>query len=335
RRAPTAPESAVFPVDGSEVEGTQFTFKWTPATDVDGGEIVESHFQLSPQKDMAYVLSPNFEKLTSRTGDRTGAVCVYRIPYEGLLNPEETYYWRVRARNDAGIWGDWSSVWQFTPQGPGIPLDVAVKVDRKSRCGTLSWRANPRGRTPVRYLVYGSNEQGFTASDDPYLVTVAKGKQETFSANLMVSTETTELDVIGPDLDLKDANSGFYRVAAVDEQGVRSGVSDLATVSRPWICSRPETLAKVGQNYVYQVEVVRSIGDLQTRVIDGNPYNPAFRNADELIFTLVDAPEWLRVDENGKITGCPKQMGRCEVTIRVTRRQGGQDKQVYMLDMKE
>ena len=68
---------------------------------------------------------------------------------------------------------------------------------------------------------------------------------------------------------------------------------------------------------------------------DGNPYNPSFRNADELVFTLIDAPEWLRVDENGKITGCPTQMGRCEVTIRVTRKQGGQDEQVYILDMTE
>lgn len=36
------------------------------------------------------------------------------------LNPNTTYFWRVRASNSAGD-GDWSAVWQFTTGSPGEP----------------------------------------------------------------------------------------------------------------------------------------------------------------------------------------------------------------------
>ena len=38
----------------------------------------------------------------------------------------DTYYWRVRAHNSAGTWGDWSDVWHFTVDLPPVLLDVTV-----------------------------------------------------------------------------------------------------------------------------------------------------------------------------------------------------------------
>ena len=333
-RPPLSPAVPVFPEDGSEVEGTQFTFEWAPSEDSDGLEIVDYHFQLSAREDMRYVLSPNFDKLVSRTEQQGESR--YKVPYVGLFNPGERYYWRVRGRNALGVWGDWSRVWSFMPQGPGVPLDVELAVDREGRSAVLWWRSNPEGRSPVRYLVYGSDERGFTVSDEPYPVMVRKGEVETFSANLMAKVEDRKLQVVGRDLELPNTDRAFYRVVAVDAKGVRSGPSDYAEAPRPLICSEPEAEAKVKEEYRYPVQVVKSIGDLRTVRINGNPYNPAFRDGDDLTFALVEAPAWLSVDEeSGVISGRPAVVGTFGVKVRVVRARGGEDVQGYRLTVVE
>ena len=188
------------------------------------------------------------------------------------------------------------------------------------------------GRSPVRYKVYGSDERGFTPSDVPHPVTVARGKQETFPANLIAEVEGTEVQVVGEELDLPKANRAFYRVIAVDPSGIRSGPSDYAEMPRPLIYSSPVEAARQGKTYKYQVNVIKSIGDLRTAVIDGNPYNPAFRDGDALTFVLEEAPHWLSVDEaSGVISGCPSAVGKFQVNAKVTRAQGGEDVQRYLL----
>ena len=280
---------------------------------------------------MKYALSPNFEKLTSRTALQGQAR--YEIPYEGLLNPERTYFWRVRTRNEAGVWGAWSPVWSFTPQGPGVPLDVVLKVNREDRTAVLEWRPNPNGRPPVRYEIYGSDEKGFTASDAPYKVAVGGGKDKEAPANRIVSRSETALQVVGANLEWPNTNRAFYRVAAVDADGVRSGPSDYAEAPRPWIFSAPLLNGQKSERYRYAVGVVQSIGDLRTIQIDGNPYNLAFRDGDELAFELVDGPDWLAVDENGVIEGCPDVAGTFSLMVQVRREQGGEDVQQFVLDV--
>ena len=332
---PPAPSPPVFPEDGTSVEGTKFTFAWKPVTDQNGEEIIDYHFQLSARADMNDVLSPNFEKLVSRTAQQ--GQTRYQIPYEGLLNPGETYFWRVRARNASGVWGAWSPVWRFVPQGPGTPLDLRLDVDRGNRSAVLAWRPNPEGRPPVRYEVYGSDEKGFTASREPYPVVIGKGgKEEVFPANLIGETEGTTYQVVGADLGMANTNCAFYRVVAVDAKGVRSGPSDYADMPRPMIWSRPEAEARTGERYTYRVKVVRSIGDLRTIVIDGNPYNSAFRDGDALSFVLGEAPGWLSIGEtSGALSGYPTAPGRYRIKIRVVREQGGEDAQTYVLTVNE
>jgi hypothetical protein len=107
---PTAPPSPLFPADGATVEGTQFTFKWSPPTAWGAssslprtGEagaspprdlvIADYHIEVCDRADMRWVISPNFEKLVSKTPSKGTAE--WTVPYVGLLNPDTTYYWRV------------------------------------------------------------------------------------------------------------------------------------------------------------------------------------------------------------------------------------------------
>ncbi len=93
-RPPDPPSGPVFPPSGGAAEGTDIVFRWQPARDPDGDAIADYHFELSRRADMSWPLSMSFAKLISRTADAGRAR--YTTPGPGLLNPDTTYYWRVR-----------------------------------------------------------------------------------------------------------------------------------------------------------------------------------------------------------------------------------------------
>ena len=328
-RPPNAPAEPVFPADGATIDRTQFAFEWEAPEDPDGDAVEDYQFMLSRYEDMRWPMSPNFFKLSSKTAD-AGAP-KYTLLHRGLLNPEETYYWRVRARDEHGAWSDWSDVWTFRPGGPGVPPDVALEVDREARTATLTWRANPQGATPARFKIYGSDEQGFSVSDEPY--DVYMGNQEgsrgwhTFAANLLAETEGHAVQVLGADLDQPSANRAFYRVVAVDAAGVESGPSDFVALPRPLIFTEPPAEVTGGAEFSYQPATVRSFGDLRCRRIDGKPYNAAYWDAEQPAWRVVDAPGWLSIDAaTGALTGtAPDEAGEHRVTVGVTTEGVGED----------
>ena len=152
--------------------------------------------------------------------------------------------------------------------GPAYPFEVTLDYDQAKGLGTLKWKANPAGKRPVKYRVYGSDEKGFTISDQRFQSTVGVTTKEMaawnpwFPTNFITETTATELAVLGREVDSPAANKSYYRVVAVDEQGKRSGPSDYAAAPRPVIYSKPTVVAKVGAEYRYQVSANRSLGDL-------------------------------------------------------------------------
>jgi hypothetical protein len=323
-RPPLAPSSAISPVDGGEAQGTDFVFQWTPATDPDGDLIADYHFELSNRGDMRFPLSMCFYKLISRTGDLPQGKTSeprYKLLQPGLLTPDRRYYWHVRAMDKQGVWGPWSKTWSFTPRGPANPLAVTVDHDPAASSGVLRWRPNPIGRPPVKYRVYGSNEKGFTISDQPFQGTVGVTKAEMaawnpwFPANFIAETTATELKVLGFDAADPAANKTYYRVVAVDEYGKRSGPSDYATAPRPVIFSRPIVSAKVGAPYRYQVQATCSLGDLSTRM-RGQEQVSGYFDIEKASFTLQHGPSWLKLDEaTGVLSGIPDGSGKAEVMV--------------------
>jgi hypothetical protein len=314
-RPPAAPWEPIFPSRGQETEGTDIVFQWAPAADPDGDTIADYHFELSDQADMKWPLSMSFAKLTSRTSDSGQAR--YALPGPGLLNPDRRYFWRVRAQDDKGVWGDWSQTWSFVPRGPAPAAEVAVRFDHERSRGVLRWAPNPKGRKPVAYRVYASDEKGFSVSDQPYAVTVGISQKVPagFPANFVVVTAGTELEVVGTHADLPGANKAFYRVVAVDEAGNRSGPSDFAASLRPVVFSRPVTRAKIGVEYRYPVEVVRSVGDLRMRIKRGKE-TMNFWDLERTRFKIQRGPKWLSIDESsGLLSGTPDQAGKTEVVI--------------------
>ena len=164
----------------------------------------------------------------------------------------------------------------------------------------------------MAYRVYASHEKGFSVSDRPYKVTVGESEKmpSEFPANFVVETSATELEVVGAHLKLKGANKAFYRVVAVDAAGNRSGPSDYAAAPRPVIVSAPVTRATSGVAYRYPVEVIRSMGDLRTRVVNGKE-TMKFWDVERLRFEIQRGPRlWLTIDEaTGLLSGEARSTG--------------------------
>jgi len=96
-RGPPAPPTMVSPGDGARVPGTSITFGWDP---VDGAD--KYWVQVSTDVDFTDVFHGNWWGY-------------HGCCYSEFLEDGTTYYWRVKARNDAG-WGQWSPPWSFTNQ---------------------------------------------------------------------------------------------------------------------------------------------------------------------------------------------------------------------------
>jgi hypothetical protein len=317
-RPPEAPSSPAFPEDGGEVDGTDLVFRWLPAKDPDGERIADYHLELSDRPDMKWPLSTNFYKLISNTPDR--GKDQYTLPHRGLFASDQKYYWHVRAKNEKGVWGPWSSIWSFTPRGPSSPVDVTLAFDSDRNVGTLQWKPNPVGRKPAKYRIYGSDERGFSVNDEPFkaVVGASKAVPTTREANFVTEIAATETEVIGAEIKLTNANRAFYRVVAVDEQGKRSGPSDFAEAPRPILYSRPVTDAKVGSEYRYSLSAIRSLGDLRTRVIDGKE-TMDYWDLEAPRFALKQGPPWLKIDAStGLLSGVPDRPGKVEIEVTAT-----------------
>ena len=240
-RPPDAPAEPVFPLRGGETGGTAIAFQWRPAGDPDGDAIADYHFELSARADMKWPLSLSFAKLISRTADAGQAR--YTLPGPGLLNPDTKYFWHVRAKDNKGVWGPWSQPGASRREDRHL-REMSASSSIASTTGACSaGRPDSPGQKPVAYRVYASDEKGFSASDEPYKVTVGSSKNlpAEFPANFVAESSASELEVVGPHVKLPGANKAFYRVVAVDAAGNRSGPSDYAASPRPIIFSAPVT----------------------------------------------------------------------------------------------
>jgi hypothetical protein len=189
----------------------------------------------------------------------------------------------------------------------------------------LEWEPNPRGRAPVAYRVYASDEKGFSVSDKPYEVStgVSKDLPARFLSNFVAEVPTTTLPVLGRQVALIGAgptlmNKAFYRVVAVDAAGNRSGPSDYVAAPRPFLFSRPWKKVMPGKEFSDEVSTVRSLGDLRMRIVAGKE-TTSFWDVETPRFRIDRGPAWLKIDEaTGKLSGTPAAAGKSEVVVGVT-----------------
>ena len=298
---------------------------WLPDEPASGATVVQSlvrlawplvegarayHLQVSRRDDFAYPYRPSLDVIIPAN--------TWQTPFWGLCNPGETYYWRLRCQDQEGVWGPWSRVWNFSWQGPLPPVEL--KYELRQGAMVLSWRPAAGGQRPARYLVFASNEKGFSVEQDQ-------------SGTLLAEVMGTSLTVHDPQNPGTDQVKVFYRVVVEDGQGVKSGSSAYLELPHPFIYTSPPTQAQVGKAYVYEARSLRSLGDLQYRY-----ESPGIALWDEEInaFSLKEGPAWLSLDQSsGLLRGTPPsgQEGPHRVVILVKNQKGGSHRQEFDLQV--
>ncbi len=315
---PGQPAKALYPPDGGKADGTKITFRWeAPST---GAPAADYELFVSEHQDVRWAISGNFHKLISRTANRGTAS--YELPWTGLLNPEQPYYWRVRARSEEGVWGPWSKVFSFSAEAPAVPANPRASFDPNSRAVTLGWEPGSGGTAAVRYRVFGSAERGFTPSDKPYEVNWGVDGTRDTPPNLLLETEGPNRSLTVP----AELWRPFYRVLAIDASGRQSGTSTQAELQRPLIMTSRLPDGKRSAYYEARIDVSASIGHLVSANMNGRPYHMKFRNGDELKFELAGAPQGLSIDPaKGLIAGHlpASAAGKHELTVTVSDLRGG------------
>jgi len=320
--APLAPELEA-PSEGAIEVGTTPTLRWSDTCGCGG----DYHVRVGTDPSLRWVLSPVFEKLISQTPSKGQAQ--WTVPEAGLLNPDITYYWQVRARSADGLWGPWSRTASFQVTAPGVPLAIHLDMDWDARQGTLHWQPNPKGQPPVRYEIYGSNERGFSISREEYSINAGESEADgkrLMPANFLYATEATSAVVV--ENSVQAGNHAFYRVVAIDETGARSGPSDYVEAPRPFVFTPLPERIPFDTTTTVALQSIHSIGDLRAQSDGPERYHTAIRDGDETAFLLDEGPDFIELSpSSGELTFRPepRHASTHTVTIRVKNGQGGID----------
>ncbi len=219
----TPPENNIVPVypeNQSDSDSLQFTFHWTKPSDADGDDIDLYEIELSTTSDMKFQMSANFERYIYPINGKLKPE--YRIPFPGLLNAETTYYWRVKAKDSKGAWGNWSSIFSFQANGVMPPEKISSTISDSAVI--LRWKSNSSGIKPSRYDIHHSNESnGFIPTESTFLAS-----SESDSIVLKY------LDNKFPKL--------YYRIIAVGANNDKSGPSEYFKIPENYIYSIPPKL---------------------------------------------------------------------------------------------
>lgn len=186
---PSAPTLSEYP---AQIDATApFTLSWTPSVDADGDYIWAYHIQICARSDCRWPLSPIFDIINLARAPQL------RVDAYDWFNPGQTYYWRVKAFDTSGRWGDYGRIWEFTVVEVPI-VGVAINLNGSMIAGQpLQFTARVLSGSNVTYtwdFGDGTQATGSTVahtypSSGLYTVTVSAAN------SLGVLTTATSLQV--------------------------------------------------------------------------------------------------------------------------------------------
>lgn len=159
----------VFPTAGGISDSSSFTFRWTPPTDADGDSIRDYQLVVSEYPDCSIPVSELFDRALFLTN---GGKSFFTPEIRDYLSPNRTYYWRVRAQDIHGLWGDWSPTWSFQVKGPCYPKNLRWEFAGNNATDILklTWDADTSCSKPIFFEVHGDNyRHGFFPADSSLL----------------------------------------------------------------------------------------------------------------------------------------------------------------------
>ena len=103
---PAVPDGS-FPADGATVKSLSPLFKWHPSADPDKGDKIVNHCII-----ISFDPQCRWPVATALLKETDSGKPEWQLP-DGWLNPDTTYYWKVKAQDSRGAWSEWSQVYRF------------------------------------------------------------------------------------------------------------------------------------------------------------------------------------------------------------------------------
>ena len=198
----------IYPSNNDVVDDANLVIKWTNASDPDGDNIIDYEFELSDDSTFTIPYSPNFMGYTSAFNN--GRINEYPVRYIAWLNHNDTYYWRVRAKDANGYWGNWSNTFSFKVLNIKWPINLNYSETDDSI--KIYWSPHPEGKRPQYFEIHHSNEKlGFIPDENTLLTTSA----DTF--------------IVLPKKNLK----AYYRIISVSSNSQKSYPSEPLRIKYP------------------------------------------------------------------------------------------------------
>jgi len=104
---PSVPGGSIFPADGETITTLEPVFKWQKVSDEDKGDEITNHCIL-----ISFDPQCRWPVATALYKETDSGKSEWQLP-EGWLNNDITYYWKVKAQDSRGIWGEWSEIYRF------------------------------------------------------------------------------------------------------------------------------------------------------------------------------------------------------------------------------
>ena len=104
---PSVPGGSIFPADGETITTLEPVFKWQKVSDEDKGDEINNHCIL-----ISFDPQCRWPVATALYKETDSGKSEWQLP-EGWLNNDITYYWKVKAQDSRGIWGEWSEIYRF------------------------------------------------------------------------------------------------------------------------------------------------------------------------------------------------------------------------------
>ena len=290
---PAAP-ALVSPSNDASIT-TQPTFQWNSSTNAVDYEIVVDENQNFG--------NPNIDEIVNST-EYTSIIS---------LNMYVNYYWKVRARNDVGLWGEWSQAWSFiiffelTEVGsyntPGDAVDVVVSgnyayvADGYSGLRVINIY-NPE--SPVEVGYYNTTGYAFGVAVSSNYAYVADGVRGLQVINISDTNNPTEVGSYDTDYAQGVWVNGSYVYVADWDYGLL--VISVSNISNPVEVGSYDT-----PGYAFCVAVVGSYayvadGESGLRVISvSNPNSPievGYYDTPDYAYSVVVSNNYAYVTDN-------------------------------------
>lgn len=207
----------VSPAQGATSVSVTPTLTASAYINLDGLAMAAAQWQISTASD--------FSSTVVSTGDIAGTSTSYTVPGSDSLTPTTLHYWRVRYKDSAGNYSDYSAATSFTS---GVPVGQQAFTSS----GSFSWTA-PANVTSVSVVVVGAGGSGRKDHD----ACGGGGGALSYKNNITVSPGSSYTVVVGsPGASRTSQQNGadggdsyFINTSTVYAQGGRGGQQNSTT----------------------------------------------------------------------------------------------------------